>query len=278
MDALTGRASSLSTLFDCPARWAAVHIEGRQSPSSGRAYLGTSIHHATGLFDQSVIEGDPITEADAVAALRDMINKPEEEVDWSDLQPSKAISLGALLTNSYCQDIAPFREYEAVELQCNPLTIKVKDVKVTLTGHADRVRIVELPLGPNQTLLRYRGISDIKSGARIVNSAGEVDVKKHAAQLGVYELIGIMVEQTANESVTAPAEIVALPTAGKAQRAIAETVEKPSRILLGDGAKNKGLLEAMATMAKSENFYGNPNSQLCSNRYCPIYPCWWTGR
>ena len=54
---ITIRASSLGNLFDCPARWAATHIDGLRTPSNGKARLGTAVHASTAVYDQSTIDG-----------------------------------------------------------------------------------------------------------------------------------------------------------------------------------------------------------------------------
>jgi len=265
MKDITIRASSLAEMFDCPARWAAKNIERMRSPTSGRSYLGTSLHKGAGMFDQAKLEGSPISVDDAAQVFVDAINNPEEEVRWTDVTRDEAIDRGVTLTVNYCRDIAPAETYEAVELKCEPLTIAMENgVKITLTGQADRVRVVG----------EDRGIADLKSGTRIVNSKGEVSVDKHTAQLGTYELIEVLVKQTTGLEMLADAQVIALPTAGDPTPRVA-TVRRPSRVLLGDD-KRSGLLHAASRMAEAETFYGNPSSMLCTEKYCPAYAtCWW---
>ena len=75
--------------------------------------------------------------------------------------------------------------------------------------------------------------------------------------------------------------MIALPTSGNQTKVATETVESPSRILLGgwhDGKKQAGLLDVAAKYAKNDLWPGNPRSQLCSEKYCPVYAkCWWRG-
>jgi hypothetical protein len=261
----TIRASSLGELFDCPARWAAKYLEGRTSYTSGRSHLGTALHKGAGLFDQARIEGSPISVEDATDAFVDAIKKPEGEVRWIDVTKDEAIERGVRLTVNYCNDIAPLETYQAVELKCEPLTISMENgVKITLTGQADRVRLVG----------EHKGISDLKSGTRIVNAKGEVSVDKHVAPLGTYELIEVLVKQTTGEEMLADAQVIALPTKGDPTPRTT-TVRRPSRVLLGD-ENRPGLLHAAARMIEAETFYGNPQSMLCSERFCPAYKtCWW---
>ena len=70
MESVAIRASSLSELFDCPARWAAKHLDGLRMPSSGAAQLGTAVHAGTALYDTSRLPGgSPITIDDAAGAV-----------------------------------------------------------------------------------------------------------------------------------------------------------------------------------------------------------------
>jgi hypothetical protein len=198
-------------------------------------------------------------------AFVEAIKNPEGEVRWVDVTKDEAIERGVALTVNYCRDIAPVETYQAVELKCDPLTIAMENgVKITLTGQADRVRLVG----------DMKGISDLKSGTRIVNSKGEVAIDKHVAQLGTYELIEVLVKQTTGEEMLADAQVIALPTQGD-PTPVTTTVRRPSRVLLGD-ENRPGLLHAAARMIEAETFYGNPQSMLCSDKYCPAHAtCWW---
>jgi hypothetical protein len=62
------RASSWPGLFDCAHRWYWQNIVGLRSPSSGKAWLGSSVHCGTAKFDQAVLQGAPVTVLDAVDA------------------------------------------------------------------------------------------------------------------------------------------------------------------------------------------------------------------
>lgn len=287
MNLLTIRASSLAELFDCPQRWAAIHVEGRRGWNSGPAWLGTSMHHGTAAFDQSAIEGQPITVDDATDLVIHKIDHPEEEVRWDkQLSQREARSLASILVPDYCNRIAPQYTFETVELKLEPLTIDVEGVHITLTGTADRVRVEdnfanvqapgyefvdEAPWWAQQA----RGICDVKSGRSVIRN-GQVQTDKHVAQLGTYELLEVMVAKQTHKDMTLPAEIIALPTSGEHSCAVG-TMDRPSRILLGEG-RHAGLLKAAANMAKHEMFHGNPKSMLCGEKYCPVYPCWWTGK
>ena len=68
---ITIRASSLGRLFDCPASWSATHIDGKRTPSNGKAMLGKAVHASTAVFDQSGIDGTGISIDEAAAAAVD---------------------------------------------------------------------------------------------------------------------------------------------------------------------------------------------------------------
>lgn len=267
-DPIALRASSLADLFDCPARWYARQIEqGGRGPTSGPAQLGTAVHAGTALYDQAALELAPVSVDDAVGAAIEALRKSDVEVVYDDnLTAANAIDLSAALTSRYCYDISPQVVYEAVELKLEPLTINFDNgVRIKLTGSADRVRAVG----------DRRGISDIKTGRAIVKD-GAVATDKHLAQLGVYELLEVMVKNTTSEDMTLPAQVIALPTAGDPTPAIGEAA-RPSRLLFGN-EQHPGLLTAAAEMFKSGMFYGNPKSVLCGQKYCPAWKtCWWRG-
>ena len=253
------RASAIAELFDCPARFAAKHIDGLRLPRSAAAQLGTAIHASTGAFDASRLPGGiPITPDDAAGALVDAIHHPEEDVDWEDTLPRDAERIGLALHSRYCSEIAPTQTYRGVEVRCEKL--EIPDLGIALTGTTDRVR--ETPAG--------LGIADLKTGGRAVGADGRATTQGHALQLGVYELLA---EQAMGMHITAPAQIVGLNT-GKtpaAQRVGTGEVHSGRTELVGDG-ENPGMLEYASLLIHSGNFFGNSKSVLCSSKYCPAHP------
>lgn len=249
------RASSLSELFDCPARWEAKALLGMRMPSSGPATLGTAIHAGTAAFDQAVLDKDPISISQAADTLVDAIWKPNEEVDWGDDKPKDAEKVGLILLNKYCLQIAPRQTYAGVELECE--NVELTNLGLILTGTTDRVRVQG----------NKYGISDVKSGGRVVGTDGTVNAAGHAAQLGVYELLG---EVSMGVQMSLPAEIIWLQT-GKtsaSQRTGTGYVKSPKQLLLG-AEESPGLLDHASNLIHSGSFYGNPKSNLCSPKYCP---------
>ena len=251
------RASSLPHLFDCPARWAAIHIEGRRMPSNGKATLGRAVHASTAVFDQSIIDGAGITIDEAAAAAVDAINSPDEEVDWEDDSPRDAEKIALSLHGKYCNEIAPGQKYHAVEVKCDKL--EITDLGLALTGTTDRVRETDEGFS----------ICDIKTGKAAVGSDGAVKTAGHAYQMGVYELLA---EQAGGVPITGAAQIIGLNTAKTAasQRIGTGEIRGAREVLLGDG-ESPGILENASKLIHGGNFWGNPKSMMCHERYCPNY-------
>ncbi len=251
------RASSLGALFDCPARWAAIHLDGKRMPTSGKAMLGKAVHASTAVFDQSVIDGSGITISEAAAAAVDVIHKPDEEVAWDDDSPSDAESIALSLHQKYCTVIAPKQIYSAVEVQCDAL--EITDLGITLTGTTDRVRATEDGFG----------IADLKTGKTAVNADGVVATKGHSYQQGVYELLA---EKGSGLPITAPAQIIGMNTAKteKSQRVATAEIHGARELLVGD-EESPGVLQMASKLVHSGDHWGNPKSMMCHEKYCPIY-------
>jgi hypothetical protein len=254
---ITIRASSLGSLFDCPARWAATHLEGKRVPSSGKSMLGKAVHASTAVFDQSTIDGSGITIDEAAAAAVDAIHRPDEDVVWDEDKPGDAEKIALALHGKYCSVIAPQQTYRAVEVECDRL--EITDLGIALTGTTDRIR---------ETTEGF-GISDLKTGKAAVGADGAVKTAGHTYQLGVYELLA---EQASGIPITGSAQIIGMNTAKTAasQRIGSGEVSGAREVLLGDG-ETPGILEMAAKLVHSGAFWGNPKSMLCHNRYCPIY-------
>lgn len=252
------RASSLAELFDCPARWAAKHLDGLRMPRSAAAQLGTAVHAGTAVFDSSRLPGaSPVTADDAAGALVDAIHKPEEEVDWDDSKPQDVERIALALHTRYCTEVAPQQQYVGVEVKCEKL--ELPDLGIALTGTTDRVRVT--PQG--------NGIVDLKTGKTAVSAEGKANTQGHATQLGVYELLA---QHATGIDITAPAQIVGMNT-GKtpaAQRVAAADVPDARAALVGT-EEQPGLLEHASRLIRSGAFYGNAKSYLCSERYCPAH-------
>lgn len=259
MSIVTIRASSLSGLFDCPARWEAHQIRGLRLPRSGKAQLGTAVHASTAVFDQSTLDGAGVTADEAAAAAVDAIHRPTEDVQWDDDMPaSDAEKIARALHTRYCAEIAPKQDYAAVEVKCERL--EIADLGIALTGTTDRVRRSDSGFG----------IADLKTGKQAVAADGTVATAKHAMQLGVYELLA---ENASGIEITEPAQIIGMQTGKteKAQRVGTAEVHTTRELLVGT-ADQPGVLEHASRLIHTGAFYGNPSSPLCNPKYCAAYP------
>ena len=258
LDFVTIRASSLGSLFDCPARWAATHIDGLRMPSNGKATLGKAVHASTAVYDQSTIDGSGITIDEAAGAAVDAIHRPDEETVWGeDENPNDAEKIALSLHTKYCTTIAPVQTYAAVEVLCERL--EIADIGIALTGTTDRLMVTG----------EGYGIADIKTGKQAVGANGTVKTSGHAYQMGVYELLA---EFGAGVPITAPAEIIGLNTAKteKSQRVGKGSISGARTVLLGD-ENGPGVLEIASRLIHAGNFYGNPKSMMCHGNYCPVW-------
>lgn len=259
MDAVRVRASSLSDLFDCPARWYARNIQGIRLPSSGTARLGTAVHAGAAAFDLSRIRDEhPISVDDAAGAVVDSILDQSEDTDWGDLSPKKAEPVALGLHRLYCQNVAPRFQYVAVEASGEDL--EIQDLGIRLTGTTDRVFTDELG---------NLGVADIKTGRSVVDTAGAVKTASYAAQIGVYELLA---EQATKRRITAPARVIGLQAwkTARGQRAGIGEVSGARDLLIGT-EDEQGILEMAAGIIRSGAFFGNPRSSLCNEKYCPAW-------
>lgn len=256
------RASSLPDLFDCPARWEAKHLLKIRMPTSSAARLGTAVHAGTALYDQSRLDGNPLTMDEAAGAVVDVIYGKDDEVEWEEISQTDAEKIAIPLHNLYCQRIAPAQNYVAVETTCESLTFE--DIGLTLTGTVDRIRKTKNGLG----------IADIKTGRTAVAADGTVKTQSHVAQVGAYMLLAGSVT---GQDITEPAQIIGLQAAKTNNGRRVGIGEIPNALdaLLDDGDK-PGLLRIASQMMHSGTFYGNPRSQTCGMKYCPIYSkCRW---
>lgn len=259
---VTIRASSFGSLFDCPARWIAIHLEGRRVPQNSKAALGTALHAGTAAFDSERLAG----QAPSLSAAEDVavaaVSVPREETDWEGEQ-DKAEKIARSLTRRYCTDESPKHDFVAVEASVESLLIT--DLNVVLTGTTDRVERVD----------DLYGIRDIKSGKQAVGTDGRAKTQGHGAQMGVYELVA---EAATGMPMRAPAQIIGLQTnlTPDKQRIGTGEIVGAKDVLLGD-ADNTGLLVTAAKLVHGEiPPWGNPKSMMCHNRYCPNFnTCFW---
>lgn len=259
---ITIRASSFGSLFDCPARWIATHIEGRRVPQNGKAALGQALHAGTALFDAERVNGQTPSVSAAEDCAVASIKIPRDETDWEGEQ-TKAEDIARSLTAKYCREESLKHEFVAVEASVESLHIT--DLNIILTGTTDRVERTE----------DGYGIRDIKTGKQAVSTDGKAKTIGHGAQMGVYELVA---EAATGLPMLAPAQIIGLQTnlTPDKQRIGTGEIIGAKEVLLGD-ADNTGLLITAAKLVHGEiPPWGNPKSMMCHNRYCPSFnTCFW---
>lgn len=257
-DPIKLRSSGVSGLGDCAMRWEKQHLLGMTTNTSPPALVGTAVHASTAAYDIAQIDGSGgISIDDAAGVAIDVLHHPEEEVDWAGTNMQKAEERALRVHLAYCQEIAPHQSYTVIEHKLEPLLIEMENgVVFEITGTLDRIR---------QDEYGRQGVADVKTGIMAVGADGEVAVGKHKAQLGTYTLLA---EQEFGP-MTMPAGIIGLSTGSTARVGFREvTGAKESLIGSGDAP---GFLHYVAPYFKSGLFPPNPQSWLCSPKFCPFY-------
>ena len=94
-------------------------------------------------------------------------------------------------------------------------------------------------------------------------------------QIGVYELLA---QSALATPINAPAQIIGLQTgkSDKGRRVGTGEITGAKSILLDAEDGSPGYLRMAANMLHAGNFYGNPKSMLCNEKFCPAYQsCRW---
>lgn len=254
---VTVRASSWGSLFDCAFAWEGAHLLGMRKPAGMRAQLGTAVHASTAAFDSGRLPGaEPVSADDAAGLLVDTLHRPDRDVDYSadDLTVREAERIGLALHTKYCFDLSPLFTFRSVEQTLQPLDIDCGNGQVVrLTGTMDRARVADVADGVV--------IPDVKTGTRVIED-GVAKIKGRSAQVGTYQLM-----YEATEGIpTVGGQILALQTSGKPQ-VLASQVWDAKRVMLGTD-EVPGLIEIGAAMFRTGLFPPNPQSVLCSPKYC----------
>ncbi len=119
------------------------------------------------------------------------------------------------------------------------------------------------------------GIADLKTGKTAVSADGTVKTQGHAAQVGVYE---ILAQAALGVPMEAPAQIIGLQVAktDKGRRVGTGEISFAREVLLDGPEGEPGFLRMASRLVHSGDFYGNPRSPLCSEKFCPAYRiCRW---
>lgn len=226
-------------------------------PSTPPSVMGTAIHKSTGVYDASRLLSNAarhLSADDAAEALMQHLRDPGEEVNWDGMNINKACTIALGAHTRYCTEVAPNYKYLAVEEPLNELLIDFDDLGVTiqLSGTLDRLYLKDDLLG----------VADIKTGATACSQSSG----KHKAQLGAYELLA---EQKLGTICAQPGLLLQLQTSSNYKVGVTEVVNA-KRALLGD-ADNTGLLTHLARALSLGDFWGNPSSWLCGEKYCPVW-------
>lgn len=253
----TVRASAWGALFDCSHKFEGEHLLGMRKPSGLRAQLGTALHASTATFDKGRLPGaERVSADDAAAVLVATLQHPERDVDYSqdDLTERDAERIGLRLHTSYCFDVSPRFTFKSVEQKLEPIDIDCgAQTFVRLTGTMDRARVAQTTGGIV--------IPDVKSGARVIVD-GHAVTKGRSAQIGTYQLL----YEQAEGLNTIGGQVIALHTSSKPATAVSPVFDA-KRVMLGTD-ENPGLIEHAATMFRTGLFPPNPQSILCSPKYC----------
>ncbi|AUZ05327.1 putative PD-(D/E)XK nuclease superfamily protein [Vitreoscilla sp. C1] len=258
MNQITIRASSLGSLFDCPASWYAKHIERIQMPRSPRSLIGNAVHHAAAAYDVSRMNKSGLTINEAAGAAVDYIKQYTTEVAWEGFTQKDVESKSIELHQTYCAKIAPNYDFVAVEVKCEPITIKVGNLAITLTGEMDRIY---------QSFDGGMGGMDLKTGQNAVSKDGEVATAEHIPQMGVYT---VLAESHYDIELTEPFAIAGLSTTN-GQAGVGLIPNAKAALLGNPETEEKGLIHYAGSIIESGNFYGNPRSMICNKQYCPIF-------
>lgn len=255
----TVRASSWGSLFDCAHKWEGEMLLGMRKPAGLRAHLGTSIHASTARFDSGRLPGgDQVSADDSADLFVHTLHHPDRDVDYSkdDLSVRDAEKIGLRLHTRYCLDVSPRFDFLSVEASLQPLDINCGGgIVVRLTGTMDRARVASTAAGAV--------IPDLKTGARVIAN-GAVVTKGRAPQLGTYQLM--YEADREHGGATVGAQVIALQTT-PAGNVGASPVFDARRVMVGTD-EQPGLIEHAAAMFRTGLFPPNPQSTLCSQRYC----------
>ena len=256
------RASSLSEFMDCQVRFKAKQLDGitMKWEKSPEAIIGSAVHLAVGYFDGCMINDADVTISDATEIAIEYVDGEWVEADFnlpsSELERAKRLATESVM--AYCWNLATSghgKQTFAVEPKLPPVTLHLSDIDVEITGTPDRIYRVDHAFG----------IRDIKTGARAF------DIQGRAPQLGIYELIATQ----AGFNISLPSQIISIgkPSSIPAPITRVTNVTNAQEIAAYGNDSQPGLISAVARAARSDFFLGNPRSSLCSEKFCPIYPC-----
>lgn len=267
------RPSSIGGFFDCNARWAAIHLDKMKSMTGSKAHLGTSIHKATEKADVARFENKEITK-EVIELVEhtavEMFNNPTEDVVWEDKDKQDGEAIARSLSKKYAKEVAPSLVVAASELSVSyDDAIEFTDLNVTIGG------TVDLVLQNKQGLF----VADKKTGKTAVDSSGSVNAAKYRLQIGAYEILADhFLRKNGFDGITTDSLIIGMTTAKTEAsqrigfgytRGSQEHVVKALKFIRSavDNAENAKRDDELF----SDHFAENPNSFMCSEKYCPRF-------
>lgn len=265
------RCSSLSWWPDCPRRSAArlfrVEIEAagyklRQTPTGVGSVIGTSLHGAAEfVLSRKAHSGGALPPVnDALDAARDTLQHElgRGEVDFDATSPTRSVALRQIIsmTRAYCRTIAP----------------KVDPILVEERLEAEVEPGLILSGQPDVVAREPRRIRDLKSGAKAAPGSA-------SAQVGGYSLI---CRSNSIDVVEAGLDYIRRVSPDRPQpdpistNIVVETAETAAanivRAIAGDlKTFREGDPERRILPGDAWSFIANPQSVLCSAKYCPAH-------
>ena len=251
------RPSSLPTYPDCARRWAANHLRAmvtaagyslRQLGRQIGAAVGTATHAAAAAAFRARKDGQPIGADCEEAGMAALDAEIEVAVGWDDTTPDR--------NTAQHQIRRQYRVYrEAVIEKVEPLVIEgqveaVRPSGVIVSGRTDLV--IAAPV-----VLR-----DLKTGRA---------KRANGAQYGTYSRLlrsnGTPVTALIEDYVARVAKGASQPHPEEIPYDIAASEAQSEAIL----RRIESDLRAFSATGEAEVFLANPNSMLCSARYCPAH-------
>lgn len=252
------RSSSTPDYADCPERWAvrnlrkeitALGYEFRQTGRSIGASNGTAVHKSAAHILTGMMEtGDPGSEDDAVEVGHEGLKEAmeEEEMIWDNTTPDinaahQQVSRQARL---YHSKVAPGIKPIAVEQELKG-TLKEGFI---LVGHLDVSEEFDL--------------HDLKTGR---------NQRANAAQYGCYSLLRRTNKQPSRNLIEDYVRRVGVRTPQPDPERVVYPSERAEQIAAKTLKRIIADIEQFRETEDPWSFLPNPNSMLCSDRFCPAW-------
>lgn len=267
------RPSSIGGFFDCNARWAAIHLDKMKSMTGSKAHIGNSIHKATEKADLIRLDNKEITK-EVIELVEhtavETFNNLDQDIELDDKDRIDGEQIARNVSKKYAKEVAPNLVVAASELSVSyGDAIEFTDLNITIGG------TVDLVLQNKQGLF----IADKKTGKTAVDSSGWVNAAKYRLQIGAYEILADhFLRKNGFDGITTDSLIIGMTTAKTEAnqrigfgytRGSQEHVVKALKFIRSavDNAENAKRDDELF----SDHFAENPNSFMCSEKYCPRF-------